>query len=122
MVKSGSGQDQAIDQSHGDTDRNARRQRAQHAASGGSMNVKHVCNATIGGGNYDRLTIRDEAYMADKSLIQDVVDDFALIERAFRQTLQCGSFGSNKCSHSVMSYSLILRFKPEPGFTSTPFG
>src|ERR1700745_393031 len=107
MVKDRSREDEAIDQSHRDTDRNTRRQRAQHAAAGGSMNIKYISDAAIGGGNHYRMMRIDEAYVADKSLIQDVVDDFAFVEGAFWQTLQCSSLGRAKfcCSlHFIFSY------------------
>jgi hypothetical protein len=72
------------------------------------MDVKRVGNATISGGNYDGMIPIDEADVADKSLIQDVVNDFALVERAFRQTLHCSSLGWNKSSrslHAAFSYT-----------------
>jgi hypothetical protein len=48
------------------------------------VNVKQVAVASVGSGDDERLSVGDEADMAEKGFIEDLVDDFAVVDGPLR--------------------------------------
>src|SRR5438067_1098237 len=87
MMKCGSCQHQSVDQSHCDANINSLPQHAQHATGLRTMNDQFVFDACVAGRNHKWLAVNDESNMANKTFVQDSIDNFALMTAALRQSL-----------------------------------
>ena len=52
---------------------------AQHAAGGGAVNVEVRVFASVGRGNYEGLSVGDEADVAEEAFVENAVSGFTII-------------------------------------------
>src|SRR5215207_1703458 len=86
-----SGQDDAIKQGDGDTDRHAGSE-AQTAATG-AVEVDGLPHPDIAGGDDVRLLVDHEANVTEEALIQDGVNSLLVVGGSLGQPAQLGSLG-----------------------------
>src|ERR671921_882421 len=71
-VEGRAGQDQAVDQGHGDADVHVRAQ--AEPAPGGAVQVQRLPDPGVAGGDDVRLAVDHEPDVADEALVEDGVD------------------------------------------------
>ncbi len=91
VIEDGAGEHQSIEQRDRDANRNSAIEVAQHTAGGRAVDVKHVAVASVGSGDDERLSVGDEADMAEKGFVEDLVDDFAVVDSPLRFTHYAGA-------------------------------
>src|ERR1700674_2222154 len=84
VIEDGAGQDQSVEQGDRDADGDALIEVAQHAAGGRTVDVKHVPVASERSWDHERLSVNQEADVAEESFVEDLVDGVALVNRALR--------------------------------------
>src|ERR1700738_3238929 len=90
MVKSRSGEDQAIQQCDGDADRDARLHVFQHTAATRTMDIQPIPDTRVSSRQHVRLAVDTESDVTDESFIDDGVDRVAIVPAtAFRARYRC---------------------------------
>src|SRR6185437_11585441 len=102
-MKRGARQHQAVNQCHCYANLNPLIERANHPACGGAMDVEFFVGAHIAGGNDVGLLLDREAYVAEKSFIQNGVDLRLIVDGAFRQSRHSGACTGLVGGHATLS-------------------
>src|SRR5215469_17719150 len=84
MVEHGTSKNQAIQQSNGDAHGRSGCKAAQHAAGGGTVEIKIVADAGEHRGDDEWLAIGGEANVANEGFIENVVNGVAIVNGAMR--------------------------------------
>ena len=86
VMESGTGQHQSVEKSDGHARRHALPERAEHAAGTGAVEVQRLADPRVNRGDDHRMTLDDEADVADQALVEDRVDRRLIVAAALRKT------------------------------------
>src|SRR5690242_2409256 len=92
--------DDAIEQCYVQAERRAAHQRLHQAARGRAVQKQFVAHPYIVGWHNDWHAIVDERHLANECLIQDAINQFAVVTSAIRLAADFGSFGGSKVAHA----------------------
>src|SRR5215469_4980501 len=84
MVKNGAGKNEAIQESDGDAHGHAGCKAAQHAAGGGTVEIKIVADAGEHRGDDEWLAIGGEANVANEGFVENVINGVAIVDGTMR--------------------------------------
>ena len=86
MMKGGTRQNETVYEGHGYARGDTCFQCAQHAARLGAVNVKLVTDAPVASRNDDRLIVNNETNVANKTFVENPVNEIAVVEASGRKS------------------------------------
>ena len=82
MIEDRSGEDEPVEESHGQADGHTLIEVPQHSAGSGAMDVEIIAVASVAGGDDEGMAIANESDVADESFVEDSVGSFAIVGAA----------------------------------------
>ncbi len=98
-MKSGTRQHQAVNQSYCDADVDALCEGAERATDLRTVNQELVVDTCVPGRNNEWLSVDSEANVADESFIENLIDEFTIVNSAFGKAFKCGALGLGEVGH-----------------------
>src|ERR1700756_1391198 len=91
VVEDRTGEHKSVKQRNRNANGNSGAQVLQHAARRRAVNIKVVADATVAGGNNEWLSVDDEANMTNEALVENLVDDVAVVHGSLWFTNHTGA-------------------------------
>ena len=106
MVEGGPGQDQAVEQRDRDADLHPAGHGLEHPAGRRSVDIEPIAHPHVDRRDHERPPVGDEAHMADQPLVEDGVDQRAVVGAASREAADCRPVGARDLVHRGRPFSL----------------
>ena len=103
VVERGPGQDQAVDQRDGDADLDPSGHGLEHPAAGRAVHVEPIAHPHVEGRDHERPPVGDEAHVADQRLVEDRMDQRAVVGAARGEAAHGRPVGARDLVHRRLS-------------------
>jgi len=100
VMESGSGEDEAIDQSDSSANVDPSSQGAKRSTGRRSMNINLIARTSVSGRDHKGLTVNDEAKVADITLIEDGVNLLEVVDCPLGVTAHLRMTCGSDCLHN----------------------